>query len=225
MHWCLLAAVTSNGEDYCRHSQLLFEYVFMPGSYVSPLSGMPYPLRQAASMYSHFPAYPTLADFRFVTRAGPIKGGTMLSIYGVGVSSSPLYRSLCTFHDIVAVPVHTRAGAVVVCTSPPWNEAQHVHVNLQIGNSTLRTPMAFQYIDIPDIVMYPPFGPTLGGTRLVLHARGHIAHQRWWCRFHSTLVPAERLTGSRLQVRLRTCPMLKRGPAYELLNGFSDKIE
>ena len=136
--------------------------------------------------------------------AGPIDGGTSLTIHGVGLAPGELH---CRFWGGVlgaAYRLETLAlflsPSRASCVSPRWAAAAGpVSVALVNTEAVYGGAVTFEYVPrLAYLALVPRFGPVLGGTRLRVQGWGFVAGQDVRCRFGSIDVIATYRSSTRL---------------------------
>ena len=175
------------------------------------------------AVYSAVVAY-TYRALAEVHRVHPVlglrSGGTLVTLYGSGLVEASASR--CRFAE-VAVPARLLSAGQLECTAPLPASSGYVALEVSTnGRDFSSSGLLFHFVDTPLLAsVEPPFGPTAGGTLLLLHGR-HFSHRAAQllslsCKFNSTaLVSGFWLSAERIYC---LCPRSSRGTiAVEVAN-------
>ena len=130
--------------------------------------------------------------------AGPVSGGTVVSIAGINAQFSPPGSPVICVFGADTQTASTLSGVdSLTCVTPAVSSAQATSIQLVCGNATCGTPLGFSYYDDPAVLTVgPTVGPTRGGTpvRVELHRMADFHHL--FCRFGTSLQALSRRRSS-----------------------------
>ena len=117
-----------------------------------------------------------------VPSGGPVKGGTLVSVRGLGLTTGSDHR--CKFGRRV-VRAQVVEDGVLVCTSPEQDTASDVSVEVTLnGQQYSRSAVAFAFHEDEEIVaLSPSVGPQTGSTRVRVYGSGFQPFDEALCRF------------------------------------------
>ena len=147
--------------------------------------------------------------------AGPVTGGTQLTLSVAGLSSGSAGCLSCAFASSRLVSASLINASAVSCITPPLAsllQSQLSDVSLELGCPGLLSAsgLTFSYLPAASLsAVSPPALPASGGVELTLLGSGFVQTAGLSCVLNGTLVPAVALSASALRC---LAPALPVGP-------------
>lgn len=129
----------------------------------------------APSAATTFEYHPQARPEGFHPRAGPLSGGTVITVEG-GTFSTATAQHACRFGKAV-VKATLQSPAQITCQAPPSSFEKSVLVQVTINGEEWEDVgdgggLTFRYYQAPEVeVLHPSTGPPIGGTHLSVFGR------------------------------------------------------
>ncbi|CAM9657218.1 unnamed protein product, partial [Ectocarpus fasciculatus] len=122
-----------------------------------------------------FEYYPQARPERFHPEAGPLSGGTVITVEG-GTFSAATAQLACRFGRVVAKAT-LQSPTQIICRAPPSSSEKNVLVQVTINGEEWEDVgngggLVFRYYQAPEVeALHPSTGPPVGGTHLSVFGR------------------------------------------------------
>ncbi|CAN0074374.1 unnamed protein product, partial [Ectocarpus sp. 13 AM-2016] len=128
----------------------------------------------APSATTTFEYHPQARPERFHPRAGPLSGGTVITVEGATFSATT-EQLACRFGRAV-VKATLQSSPQITCQAPPSSSEKNVPVQVTINGEEWEDVgdggLMFRYYQAPEVeALYPSTGPSIGGTHLSVFGR------------------------------------------------------
>ena len=134
------------------------------------------------------------ADISFASlspNAGPLTGGTLLTLTGASFVASYTRGVQCIFVDISETEAYITSATTLVCPTPQVASPLSALIRVRLDGSEIDVPFRFTFsMPLPVYSITPQSGPQVGGTSILVAGQRFSSHPMIFCRFGLMHSPA-----------------------------------